>query len=453
LALRHVYIVTFGCQMNDYDSARMLRLLQDEGITPVDTAAEADLIIFNTCSVRDKAEQKALSLLGRVKKQRHNNPRVRIVMAGCFAQRSARELLHKYPFIDLVLGTDAIGRLPKHVRTLAGGFRPIVDVEFASSYEEDVRDFGDTIPGKGSKVAAFTTVMRGCNNFCAYCIVPYVRGRERSRPIAEVVGEVRRLTEKGVREITLLGQNVNSYGLDAGAGQGDFADLLRAVHDIDGIGRLRFTTSHPKDLSGRLIDAFSELPKLANHMHLPVQSGSDRVLRAMNRGYSVQEYLERVDRLRAGRPDIVITTDLLVGFPGETEEDFAATMDLLDRMQYSNAFVFRYSIRPGTAAAKLVDDVSEKEKIRRLMAIQERQRHITFALHEELVGREVEVLLERRQKRETNFPWSGKSGGYREIHFHAEGVAVGDLVTVKCTQAFANHLFGVATTPSADAKE
>ncbi|MDP8225511.1 MAG: tRNA (N6-isopentenyl adenosine(37)-C2)-methylthiotransferase MiaB [Candidatus Lernaella stagnicola] len=449
---RRVYLRTFGCQMNDYDSARMLRLLQLEGFTQTATAADADLVIFNTCSVRAKAEQKALSQIGRLKKLRRDRPAMRIVVAGCFAQRSAAKLLHKYPHIDMVLGTDAIGRLPGHARKLMDGFRGIVDVDFAAAYDEDVEDFGEIIPGKGSKVAAFTTIMRGCNNFCAYCIVPYVRGRERSRPVVEVLREVRQLAAKGVKEITLLGQNVNSYGQGSGVGEVDFAALLRQVHEIEGIRRIRFTTSHPKDLSDRLIEAFAELPKLANHLHLPVQAGSDAVLRAMNRGYEVARYLDRLQRLRDVRENMAITTDILVGFPGETEADFQQTLDLVAKVGYSNSFVFRYSVRPETAAEKLHDDVPEKEKIARLMAVQKMQREITLRQHENLVGQKVEVLVERRQDRDQDHPWSGKSGCYRGVHFAGDGVAVGDVVTVECLQAYANHLLGKAVTPR-DEKE
>ena len=445
---RRVFIETFGCQMNDYDSARMLRLLQQDGYEAVATPSDADVVILNTCSVRGKAEQKALSLLGRIKKLRRDRPGLKIVFAGCFAQRGARQLLHSYPYIDLVLGTDAVGRLPRHLHKLEAGFRPIVDVDFAPTYEEDVDDFGDIIPGKGSRVAAFTTIMRGCDNFCAYCIVPYVRGRERSRPVVEILREIAYLTQRGVREITLLGQNVNSYGGVAEEGETiDFAGLLRRVHDLPGIGRVRFTTSHPKDLSDNLIAAFAELPKLANHLHLPIQSGSDRVLAAMNRGYTVAEYLDRVDRLRAARPDIAVTTDLLVGFPGETDDDFRQTLDVVRRVGYSNAFSFRYSVRPGTAADRLADDVPEAAKIARLMELQELQRDITFAQHRALVGTELQVLVDREQDDANEYRHSGKSGCYREIHFAADGVAVGDLVKVKCGEAFANHLLGEAKNP------
>jgi tRNA-2-methylthio-N6-dimethylallyladenosine synthase len=441
---RRVCIETFGCQMNDYDSARMLRLLEAEGYERVAEPTLADVVILNTCAVRDKAEQKALSHLGRVRTLRKLNPAIRFVMAGCFAQRAAAELASRHPYLDVVMGVDAIGRLAGHLRALDDGARrPIVDVEFAPTYEEDVADFGATIPGKGSPVAAFVTIMRGCNNFCAYCVVPYVRGRERSRPAREVLREIRQLADRGVREITLLGQNVNSYGRGLADG-GDFVDLLQQAHAIEGVARLRFTTSHPKDMSDRLCAAFGELPKLANHIHLPIQSGSDRVLARMGRGYDVKTYLGRLERLRAARADIAITSDLLVGFPGETEADFAQTMALMERVRYSNIFSFRYSERPGTAAARRTDDVPDPVKIERLIRLQKLQQGVTLELHRELVGRQVEVLVEKRQKGEHVYPWTGKSGCYREVHFRGEGVHVGQVATVRCLEAFANHLFGAA---------
>jgi tRNA-2-methylthio-N6-dimethylallyladenosine synthase len=275
-------------------------------------------------------------------------------------------------------------------------------------------------------------------------VVPFVRGRERSRPAAEVLREMRQLVDRGVREITLLGQNVNSYGRGL-TGAPSFPALLRMAHEVNGLTRLRFTTSHPKDMTDDLCRAFAELPKLANHVHLPVQSGSDAVLRRMGRGYDVARYLDRAEKLRAARPDIAITTDLLVGFPGETDADFAATMALAESVRWSNAFSFRYSARPGTAAAGLADDVPETLKIERLMALQDVLRRITAELHQELVGREVRVVVEKKVEDVHPYPWSGKSGCYREIHFQGDGLRIGDLATVACEKAFANHLFGRAT--------
>lgn len=439
---RRVYIATFGCQMNDYDSARMLRLLAPEGYTATDRPAEADVIILNTCSVRDKAEQKALSQLGRLRHLRRERPQVKFVLAGCFAQRNARVLLAKYDYIDLLMGPDAVARLPQNLRTLMQSRGRIVDVELEEVYREDECAFADVIPGKGSPAAAFVTIMRGCNNYCAYCVVPYVRGRERSRGMREILAEIEHLAARGVREVTLLGQNVNSYGHDL-AEKTDFPELLRRVHRIEALRRIRFTTSHPKDLSDDLIGVFAELPKVANHLHLPLQSGSDRILARMGRGYTVDEYLGRLEKMRRARPDLALTTDLLIGFPGETDADFRQTLAVLDAVRYSNSFSFRYSVRPGTAAAAWPDDVPEKEKITRLMELQARQRDITISLHQEMIGRQVEVLVERRQSGDSRSPFSGKSGCYREIHLRGEGIAMGEVVTVKCTEAFANHLLGI----------
>ena len=434
-----VYLETFGCQMNDYDSARMLRLLLDVGYEQAGEPKDADVLIFNTCSVRDKAEQKALSRIGRFKKLRKLNPQVKFVLAGCFAQRSGQALLRQMPYLNLVLGTGAIDRLPELLQRLDRGAKSLVDIELDNEKTDPATDFGGIVPGKGSPASAFVTCMQGCNNFCAYCIVPYVRGRERSRPADQVFEEVRGLVEHGVREITLLGQNVNSYD----GGGVDFADLLRRIHQIDELVRIRFTTSHPKDCSDRLIDAFAELPKLADHLHLPVQAGSNDVLKRMKRGYTAESYLEKVDKLCQARPGIVLTSDFLVGFPGETEVDFQQTMDLLRKVRYSNVFSFRYSVRPGTAAADLDDDVPEETKIARLMELQQAQREITLALHREMAGKTVEVLVDGEQNEPSRPQWSGKSSCYREVHFDGVGITVGDMVTVEIEKAYANSLRGI----------
>jgi tRNA-2-methylthio-N6-dimethylallyladenosine synthase len=333
---RRVYLETFGCQMNDYDTARMMRLLETAGYEKVELPKDADLILVNTCSVRDKAEQKALSRLGRLKSLRRTRPGILLGVTGCFAQREGEKFLRRMPYIDLILGTGAIERLPEHIRALECGRGPIVDIDLEPT-PSPVTDFGRHLPGKGSSVAAFLTIMRGCDNYCAYCVVPYVRGPERSRPPDDILREARGLITQGAHELTLLGQNVNSYGRGLGD-EIDFPRLLTMVHDLDGLTRLRFTTSHPKDLSDRLIDAFAKLPKLAPHLHLPVQAGSNQVLARMNRGYTVEQYLARVDALRAARPGIAVTTDILVGFPGETDDDFRQTCDLVESVRYSNAF-------------------------------------------------------------------------------------------------------------------
>ncbi len=441
-ATRRVYIETFGCQMNDYDSARMVRLLESIGYERTEVAKDADLVLVNTCSVRDKAEQKALSRIGRLKKLRQTRPGILFGITGCFAQREGERFLRRMPYLDLVLGTGAIERLPAHVRSLECGRGPVVDTELTPT-AAPVPDFGRYLPGKGSPAAAFLTVMRGCNNYCAYCVVPYVRGPECSRPADEILQEAGALLDQGVCELTLLGQNVNSYGREL-AGGIDFPALLRQVHELPGLRRLRFTTSHPKDLSDRLIAAFAELPKLAPHMHLPVQAGSNRVLAAMNRGYTVEHYLSRVDALRAARPGLVVTTDILVGFPGESEEDFRQTYALVEHVRYSNIFSFRYSVRPGTAAARWADDVPDPLKIERLMEIQALQQRITRELHQEMVGQHLAVLVEREQTEPGQPRWSGKSGCYREVHFTGDGIRLGDMVTVEIERAFANHLEGRA---------
>ena len=447
-----VYLETFGCQMNDYDSARMLCLLKDIGFESTERPADADLILVNTCSVRDKAEQKALSRIGRLKKLKKHKPDLILGVTGCFAQRKQKDFLRSMPYLDLVLGTDALDRLPDHVKRLSAGGRPVVDVVVDHAHLPASVNFDDIIPGKGSPVSAFVTVMRGCNNFCAYCIVPYVRGRERSRPPGDILYDAAQLVDRGVREITLLGQNVNSYGAGLSPTV-DFCDLLQELHEIDGLAQIRFTTNHPKDMSNRLIDAFTCLPKLAPHLHLALQAGSDRVLSLMNRGYTYDYYLDRVHRLRQARAGLAVTSDILVGFPGETEQDFQQTLAALAEVRFSNLFTFRYSVRPGTSAAELLDDVPEEEKISRLMKVQKLQRKITFELHRQLIGQNVQVLVEKEQTDPKLPQWSGKSGCYREVHFDGDDIRVGDMVTVGIEGAFANHLCGRAMKRSEPTRE
>jgi tRNA-2-methylthio-N6-dimethylallyladenosine synthase len=420
---KHYFIKTFGCQMNERDSEIMAQSLAGFGYYPAAAMTAADLVIINTCSVRAKAEQKVMSLLGHLRKLKKERPEVRICVAGCVAQQEGRRIIERMPHVDLVLGTQQIYRLPELLAgAAAGGARTVTDL--ADSYRiprylprqttppEETFD----LPESGSSFRKFVTIMQGCNNFCTYCVVPYTRGREVSRQAREILDEVEVLVAGGVKEITLLGQNVNSYGrtnpVAATAGYG-FAELLREVAAIPGLARLRFTTSNPKDLDEALIRCFAEIELLCPQFHLPVQAGSDRVLARMNRRYTVASYLEKVDRLNEYCPGIALTTDIIVGFPGETEEDFAATMALLERVRFHGSFSFKYSDRPGTRASKMAEKVAEEVKTARLARFQARQDEISLARNQEYLGEEVAVLLEEVAAEEAR----GRSATNHLVHF------------------------------------
>lgn len=387
---RHVYIETMGCQMNVYDTERMFEVLAKHDYTPTDDVARADLILLNTCSIRDRVEHKVASMLGLLRKLKDHNPDLVLGVTGCVAQQEGEKLLQRIPYLDLVLGPDQIAALPGLVDEIRTRAHRTAAVEFVPR-KEYVFPEAQT-PGDG-RVLSFVTVMKGCNKVCAFCIVPFTRGREVSKPSGQVVDEVRMLVASGVREVMLLGQNVNSYGKDR-ASEVDFADLIRAVAEVDGLHRIRFMTSHPMDCTDPLIDAFATCKKLSPFFHLPIQSGSEKVLRDMRRHHGVDDYLARIERLRALVPGIALSTDIIVGFPGETEADFDQTLALLERVKYASLYSFMYSARPGTRAANLADDVPLAVKKRRLAALQALQERVT---HEWMAGyadREVEVLFE-----------------------------------------------------------
>lgn len=397
------YIKTFGCQMNERDSEIMAQSLADYGFAPHPVIEEADLVILNTCSIRAKAEQKVMSLLGHLRKAKEKKPGMTICLAGCVAQQSGAGIAAKMPHVDLVLGTQSIYGLGEYLKNLEAGKTKII-TDLAEDYviprfmpDPSTLSLQDSaLPSTGFR--KFVTIMQGCNNYCSYCVVPYTRGREVSRKIEDIVDEIKALLDGGVKEITLLGQNVNSYGKtnDIGADRGNygFADLLAEVSALPGLLRLRFTTSNPKDLDDRLIDSFSELANLCPQFHLPVQSGSDRILRKMNRKYSVSEYLKKVDRLVEVCPSIALTSDIIVGFPGETQGDFQETMELLELVRFHGSFSFKYSDRPDTVASRLMDKVDEKVKSERLAVFQKRQDEISLERNREYLGQIKEVLLE-----------------------------------------------------------
>jgi tRNA-2-methylthio-N6-dimethylallyladenosine synthase len=439
---KKVFVKTFGCQMNVYDSERMLRLAESAGYLRAEDAESADLIIVNTCSVRDKPEHKAVSEIGWMHKRARAHEGVKLVLAGCVAQQLADSLLKSHPFIDLVLGTAAIGRLPGLLSRIESGERVVDCADSDADIGMPLAD--ETTPGR-SGPSAFVSIMRGCNNYCSYCIVPYVRGPEKSRAPGEILDEVRQFVDEGAREVTLLGQNVNSYGRGLEEAI-DFTELLGRVHEIQGIERIRFTTSHPKDLSDRLVQAFADLPKLAGHMHLPVQSGADTVLKRMARIYTIDQYCEKAEKLRMAKPHMAISTDLIVGFCGETDREFQETMDLLDRIRYDSAFSFKYSPRPGTAAAKFDDDVPDAVKKERLAILQKRQEQITLERNLEQLGRTVSVLVEGPGRGGPDRR-KGRSECHRIVHFNDGSANPGDLVAIRIDEAFQNALVGTPVKP------
>ncbi len=416
-----LHISTIGCQMNVYDANQIAGVLAPLGYTGTDAIESADMVIVNTCTIREKAEQKAFSFLGRLAKIKTANPSLIVAVGGCVAQQEGEAILKRMPHVDLVFGTHAILRLPEMVRRIESSRSRIVDVQLSDSIEFDGPVAG---PLTNGQVSAFVTIMRGCDNYCTYCVVPHVRGREASRHPDRIVEEIRLRVDQGVREVTLLGQNVNSYGKKEGLCT--FAELLARVDGIEALGRIRFTTSHPKDLSEDLIGTFGRLKKLCHHIHLPVQSGDDGVLKRMNRRYTRDAYLEKVDRLRAVCPDIAITSDFIVGFPGETDRQFQASLALIETVRFDGLFAFMYSDRPNAPAAAFGGKIAEPEKKARLQALLELQGRITREKHHVMVGRIRQVLVEGPSRgiesggtgsASPPIRWTGRSSSNHIIHF------------------------------------
>ena len=433
---RSLYIQTFGCQMNVSDSDKIIALMKGIGYQPTDDSSRADLIILNTCSVRAKAEQKVYNHLAGMKGLKKKNQRLILAVGGCVAQQEGERLLEKVPHLDLVFGTHNLHLLPEMVRAAEQG-RRAVEVDFLErETRSNLFPFNDTSGG----ISRFVTVMQGCDNFCSYCIVPYVRGREISRSSAEILREVAAMAAQGVKEVTLLGQNVNSYGLKED-NELSFAGLLHEIAAVEGIERIRFTTSHPKDISPELIQCFADLPKLCSHIHLPAQAGSDAVLSRMNRGYTRRQYIDKITALRHARPDIQVTGDMIVGFPGETETDFSETLTLMEEVRFADLFSFIYSSRPDTAAAEYADTMGRAEKQERLDRLQELQRSITRQANTALVGSRQLVLIEGISKRDGQV--YGRTSGNRVVNLTAGSLQQGDLVEVMITKGFQNSLFGV----------
>ena len=450
---KYLYINTIGCQMNVYDSEQIAKGLKSLQYKMTSSIEKADLIIVNTCAIREKAEQKVYSFLGRLAGLKRKKPALMIGVGGCVAQQEGAKILERVPHLDLVFGTNAIVRLPDIVKVIESKRCRIVDVEMSEQIEEFefVKQRRDR-----EKTTAFLTIMQGCDNYCTYCVVPYVRGRETSRHPENIVQEIRCLVEAGVREVTLLGQNVNSYGKKEGLCT--FPELLRHVNDTDGLLRIRFTTSHPKDLSENLIFAFKGLEKLCNHIHLPIQSGSNRVLKSMNRKYTREIYLEKIDKLRHTCPEISITSDIIVGFPGETTADFEETLDLIQTVEFDGLFAFKYSDRPNAAAARFLNKISEQVKKNRLQQVLDLQDHYTTQKNKALEGSMQSILVEglsRKQNRmdksssHPDVQWTGRTSTNKIVNFNRSNgniarkdIVPGQIVNVRILKGFSHSLWG-----------
>ncbi|HEX5129587.1 MAG TPA: tRNA (N6-isopentenyl adenosine(37)-C2)-methylthiotransferase MiaB [Usitatibacter sp.] len=435
---KKVYIRTFGCQMNEYDSDRMADVLAaSEGYEKAASPEEADLILFNTCSVREKAQEKVFADLGRVRALKQARPHVMIGVGGCVASQEGEEIVRRAPFVDLVFGPQTLHRLPELIAGRRATGQAQVDISFP-----EIEKFDHLPPARVEGASAFVSIMEGCSKYCSFCVVPYTRGEEVSRPMQDILAEVRHLASQGVLEVTLLGQNVNAYRGELPDGEpADFALLLAQVSKIDGIERIRYTTSHPLEFTQRLIDAYTRLPKLVSMLHLPVQSGSDRILAAMKRGYTALEFKEKLRRLRAVRPSISVSTDIIVGFPGETERDFEATLKLVRDAHFDQSFSFIYSQRPGTPAANLPDDVALEVKQARLHRLQAQLNEQARAINESMVGSVQRVLVERPSKKDKQ-ELAGRTENNRWVNFPGPASLIGRFVHVAIVKALPQSLRG-----------
>ena len=431
---KKLYIKTYGCQMNVYDSERMAEAL--EGYEQTNTPDDADMILLNTCHIREKAAEKVYSELGRFKGLKAEKPDLKIGVAGCVAQAEGQEIMRRQPMVDLGVGPQSYHRLPEMEARTHNGAK-VIDTDYP---EEDKFEHLKSRPKAKRAPAAFLTVQEGCDKFCAFCVVPYTRGAEVSRPVDRILRETQELVERGVKEVTLLGQNVNAYhGVGADGSEWGLAQLIWALNDVDGLERIRFTTSHPNDMDDALIEAHRDCPKLMPYLHLPVQSGSDKILKRMNRSHTADSYLKVIERIRAARPDILMSGDFIVGFPEETEEDFQATLDLVKAVEYGYAYSFKYSTRPGTPAAERpqVDPAEADERLQRLQALITTQQR---KIQNDMVGRELGVLFEKPGRKPGQMV--GKSDYLHAVHVEAEGLAAGDLRRVKIVEAGTNSLKG-----------
>ncbi len=434
-----VYIKTFGCQMNEYDSGKMADVLRTgEGLTPTDDPAAADVILFNTCSVREKAQEKVFHELGRVRELKLHNPRLIIGVGGCVASQEGAAIVKRAPYVDVVFGPQTLHRLPQLIAARRSTGQPQVDISFPA-----IEKFDHLPPARVEGVTAFVSIMEGCSKYCSFCVVPYTRGEEVSRPFDDVLTDIAELALQGVREVTLLGQNVNAYRtpVEGEADGADLALLLEYVAGIPGIERIRYTTSHPKEFTARLIEAHARIPQLGDHVHLPVQSGSDRVLAAMKRGYTALEYKSIIRRLRAARPGISISSDFIVGFPGETEHDFEATLQLITEVGFDDSYSFVYSPRPGTPAADLADDTPQEMKLQRLQRLQTLIARQARTLSAAMVGTRQRVLIDGVSRRDAK-ELAARTDNNRVVNFPGPQHRIGTFAEVLITEMQAHTLRG-----------
>ncbi|WP_348944003.1 tRNA (N6-isopentenyl adenosine(37)-C2)-methylthiotransferase MiaB [Chitinibacter sp. FCG-7] len=435
---KKVFIKTFGCQMNEYDSDKMVDVLHaSEGLSRTDNVEEADVILFNTCSVREKAQEKVFSDLGRIKELKNANPNIVIGVGGCVASQEGDTIVKRAPYVDIVFGPQTLHRLPELIAEKRKTGVSQVDISFP-----EIEKFDHMPPARVEGGSAFVSIMEGCSKYCSFCVVPYTRGEEVSRPFDDVLVEVANLAQQGIKEIHLLGQNVNAYRGKMEDGEiADFATLLEYVHEIPGLERMRFTTSHPKEMTQRIIDCYKNLPKLVSHLHLPVQAGSDRVLVNMKRGYTTLEYKSLIRKLREARPDICMSSDFIVGFPGETEEDFERTMKLIEDVRFDASFSFVYSRRPGTPAADLGDDVPEEVKLARLKRLQARIEEFASEINQEMLGTVQRVIVEKISKKDSN-ELAGRTDNNRIVNFPGNPRLINQMVNVRITKVFPHTLGG-----------
>ena len=436
--MKKVYIRTFGCQMNEYDSDKMLSVLaENEELEQVSEPDNADIILFNTCSVREKAQEKVFSDLGRVRKFKEKNPNLIIGVGGCVASQEGDVIVERAPYVDVVFGPQTLHRLPQLIDEKKSTGKAQVDISFP-----EIEKFDHIPAAKVTGGSAFISIMEGCSKYCSFCVVPYTRGEEFSRPLEDVLTEIVGLAQQGVKEVNLLGQNVNAYrGEMPDGGICDFAQLLRIVHEVPGIERMRFTTSHPREFSEAIIDCYRDLPKLVSHLHLPIQSGSDRVLSAMKRGYTALEYKSIIRKLRKYRPDLCLSSDFIVGFPGETEAEFEQTLKLVQDIGFDLSFVFIYSPRPGTPAANLPDETLHEDKVRRLEALNELHEAETARVNQSLVGTVQRCLVEGVSKKDPN-QMQARTANNRVVNFVGHPRLLHQMVDIEITESFTFSLRG-----------
>lgn len=435
---KKVYIKTYGCQMNEYDSDKMADVLnQFDGYELTETPDEAEVILFNTCSIREKAQEKVFSDLGRVKHLKQQNPNLIIGVGGCVASQEGEEIVKRAPYVDMVFGPQTLHRIPELMEQKQKTGKSQVDISFP-----EIEKFDSLPNAKVEGASAFVSIMEGCSKYCTYCVVPYTRGEEISRPLEDVLTEIAKLTIQGVKEVNLLGQNVNAYrGTMPNGDIADFAMLLELVHEIPGIERIRFTTSHPREMTQRIIDCYAKLPKLVSHLHLPVQSGSDRVLAAMKRGYTSLEYKSVLRKIKAIRPDISFSSDFIVGFPGETDEDFEKTMKLIEDIKYDVSFSFIFSARPGTPAAEMKDETPHEVKLARLQRLQKVLEGQQFEISQAMVGTKQKILVDGYSKKTPEF-MTGRTENNKLVLFKGNERMMNQIIEVTITEARMHALSG-----------